>query len=221
MTLTSEKDLHTFRLKKSNTEGKMSNITNLMNKCLISNVKAILHKMYITKILPRKCLRGSHIVGFSPSKLKENSQRVKTHVNYADIGGPDYRPLHQISDMCLSKGYLVVYGAESAQDETAKDRLIGNIENAGALKEPWDNISNGLLTIFDRDWIYEQCGRNHDSIVKFWNSNVKRANARHQILSKGTMLFSAPDTYFLNKAQDTFFLGLKGQSERLSLRTSA
>ena len=62
------------------------------------------------------------------------------------------------------------------------------------------------LTIIDRDWIYEQCGKNHDSIVEFWNSRVKRANERTQILSKGTMLFSAPDTYFLNERQDAFML---------------
>lgn len=79
-------------------------------------------------------LLGSHIVGFSPSKAKECSQRVKTQ-NNDDDSGPDYEPLHQISNMYLSKGYLVVYGAESARDETAKDRLFGNIENADASKQ--------------------------------------------------------------------------------------
>lgn len=151
-------------------------------------------------------LLGSHIVGFSPSKPKQRNQRVKTQVNDENIGSTDFKPLHQISNLFLSKGYLVVYGAESARNETAKDHLFGNIENAGASKQPRDGISNGSLTIIDRDWIYEQCGKNHESIVKFWNSSVKRANKRPQILSKGTILFSAPDTYLLNKGQDTFLL---------------
>jgi hypothetical protein len=151
-------------------------------------------------------LLGSHIVGFSPSMPEESSQTVKTKVNDDDIESPDFKPLHQISNMCLSKGYLVVYGAESARDETAKDRLFGNIENAGALKQSRDSISNGLLTIIDRNRIYEECGKNHEPIVKFWNSSIKKANERPQILSKGTILFSAPDTYLLNKGHDTFIL---------------
>lgn len=149
-------------------------------------------------------LLGNHIVGFS-SGPKESNQRVETQVNDDDIDSPDFEPLHQLSSMCLLKGYLVLYGAESARDEAAKDRLFGNIENAGASTLPRDSISNGL-TIIDRNWIYEQCGKNHESIVKFWNSSIKRANERPQILSKGTILFSAPDTYLLNKGHDTFIL---------------
>ena len=120
-------------------------------------------------------LLGNHIVGFSPSIPKGSNQRVKTQVNDDDIGSPDYKPLRQISNTCLSKGYIVVYGAESARDETAKDHLFGNIENAGTSKQPRHSVSNGLLTIIDRNRIYEECGKNHESIVKFWNSSVKRA----------------------------------------------
>src|SRR5690242_10757837 len=141
-------------------------------------------------------LLGSHMVGFSSCKSKESSQRLKTQIDDDDIGSSDYNLLHQISNACLSKGYLVVYGAESARDETAKDRLF---ENAGTSEQPLDSISNGLLRIIDRNWIYEQCGKNHEEIVKFWNSSVKGANQRSQILSKGTILFSAPDTYLMNK----------------------
>ena len=149
-------------------------------------------------------LLGSHIVGFY-SGPKESNQRVKTQVTDDDSDSPDFKPLHQLSNMCLSKGYLVVYGDESARDETSKDRLFGNIENAGASTLPRDSISS-RLTIIDRNSVYEQCGKNHESIVKFWNSNIKRANERHQILPKGTILFSAPDTYLLNKGHDTFIL---------------
>jgi hypothetical protein len=162
-------------------------------------------------------LLGSHMVGFSSCKSKESSQRLKTQIDDDDIGSSDYNLLHQISNACLSKGYLVVYGAESARDETAKDRLF---ENAGTSEQPLDSISNGLLRIIDRNWIYEQCGKNHEEIVKFWNSSVKGANQRSQILSKGTILFSAPDTYLMNKGQDTFILFESSMGKTLSPNVS-
>lgn len=165
-------------------------------------------------------LLGSHMVGFSSCKSKESSQRLKTQIDDDDIGSSDYNLLHQISNAYLSKGYLVVYGAESAGDETTKDRLFGNIENAGTSEQPLDSISNGLLTIIDRNWIYEQCGKNHEAIVKFWNSSVKGANQRSQILSKGTILFSAPDTYLMNKGQDTFILFESSMGKTLSPNVS-
>jgi len=58
----------------------------------------------------------------------------------------------------LSEGYRVVYGAESARDKTVKDRLFRNIEDAHSSRQIRERISNGLLTVVDRDLIYERCG---------------------------------------------------------------
>jgi hypothetical protein len=57
----------------------------------------------------------------------------------------------------------------------------------------------------DIDSIHEQCGVNYDSLVEFWNSGVKLADERPQI-SKGTIMFSAPDSYFKNNQHGTLCL---------------
>ncbi len=137
---------------------------------------------------------GTHVVGFLPSKAKEGNQKIATNDTDAGFGStitvPGYPfPLHQISNIYLSKGYRVVYGAESAPGKTVKARLFRNIEDADASRQPQESISIELLTVVDRDLIYERCGKNHNSIVEFWNSSVKSASQSTQILSKGQ-----PDT---------------------------
>lgn len=114
-------------------------------------------------------------------------------------------PLHKLANICLSNGYSVLYGAESAPDEAAKERILENIENTSNSKLVHDKVYNGSLTIVDIDSIHEQCGVNYDSLVEFWNSGVKLANERPQI-SKGTIMFSAPDSYFKDNQHGTFFM---------------
>ncbi|WP_236561785.1 hypothetical protein, partial [Nitrososphaera sp. AFS] len=42
-------------------------------------------------------------------------------------------------------------------------------------------------------------------MVEFWNSSVKLADERAQS-SKGTIMFSAPDSYFNHNQHGTFFM---------------
>jgi hypothetical protein len=60
--------------------------------------------------------------------------------------------------------------------------------------------------VVNRDSIYEECGTDHKSIVNFWNSNVNRIQKKLDGKTKGTMLFSAPDSYFKHDKHDIFMM---------------
>lgn len=147
----------------------------------------------------------SHIVGFAPPNHTKESKTIDFQESHDSSGGLSYMPVHKLANICLSNGYSVLYGAESAPDEAAKERILGNIENTSNSKLVRDEVSNGSLTIVDIDSIHEQCGVNYDSLVEFWNSGVKLADERPQI-SKGTIMFSAPDSYFKDNQHGTFFM---------------
>lgn len=147
----------------------------------------------------------SHIVGFSTANhMKESKKMDFQESNDSSGGGLSYMPLHKLANICLSNGYSVLYGAESAPDEAAKERILENIENTNS-NSKLREVSNGSLTIVDIDSIHEQCGFNYDSLVEFWNSGVKLADERVQT-SKGTIMFSAPDSYFKDNQHGTFFM---------------
>lgn len=147
----------------------------------------------------------SHIVGFAPPNHTKESKTIDFQESHDSSGGLSYMPVHKLANICLSNGYSVLCGAESAPDEAAKERILGNIENTSNSKLVRDEVSNGSLTIVDIDSIHEQCGVNYDSLVEFWNSGVKLADERPQI-SKGTIMFSAPDSYFKDNQHGTFFM---------------
>jgi hypothetical protein len=158
--------------------------------------------------MPNNIVLQSHIVGFSPTNHTKESKKMDFQESNDSGGGAgelSYMPLHKLANICLSNDYSVLYGAESAPDEAAKERIFGGIENTSKSKLVHDKISNGSLTIVDIDSIHEQCGVNYDSLVEFWNSSVKLADERPQI-SKGTIMFSAPDSYFKNNQHGTFFM---------------
>lgn len=149
----------------------------------------------------------SHIVGFSPANHTNENKEYFEESDDSSItsGGLSYMPLHKLANICLSNGYSVLYGAESAPDEAAKERIHQSIEDTSNSKLVRDEVSNGSLTVIDIDSIREQCGVNYNSLVEFWNSGVKLADERLQV-SKGTIMFSAPDSYFKNNQHDVFFM---------------
>ena len=123
----------------------------------------------------------SHIVGFAPPNHTKESKTIDFQESHDSSGGLSYMPVHKLANICLSNGYSVLCGAESAPDEAAKERILGNIENTSNSKLVRDEVSNGSLTIVDIDSIHEQCDVNYDSLVEFWNSGVKLADESVQI----------------------------------------
>jgi len=55
--------------------------------------------------------------------------------------------------------------------------------------------------VVNRDSIYEECGADYSCIVNFWNQQKKLDGK-----TKGTMLFSAPDSYFKHNKHDIFIM---------------
>jgi hypothetical protein len=86
----------------------------------------------------------SHIVGFSPANHTKESKKMDFQESDESSGGGElsYIPLHKLANICLSNGFSVLYGAESAPDEAAKERIFGSIENTGNSKLVHDKVSN-------------------------------------------------------------------------------
>jgi hypothetical protein len=106
---------------------------------------------------------------------------------------------------CLSNGYYVLYGAESIPNKSGEEKVFENIMNVKSGKVQ-NYLSKGFLLLFDRDSIYEEGGADYRSIVKFWNSNVNRIQKKLDGKTKGTMIFSAPDSYFKHDEHDIFMM---------------
>lgn len=80
-------------------------------------------------------------MGFLPSKAQGGNEKIATKdIDAGGFGSLVYSPLHQISNIYLSEGYRVVYGAESARDKTVKDRLFRNIEDAHSSRQIRENL---------------------------------------------------------------------------------
>jgi len=152
----------------------------------------------------------SHMIGFPIStedQEKTDRQGVqrklkpRTNRNY-DI----YGPLYEMSNRFLSNGYSVLYGAEFVPNESAKDRLVNNIQNVNNTEEVQNNISKGQLVVIDADSIHEENDGNYKSMVKYWWLQVTRLQEKLQKKSKGIMMFSAPDVYFTHNQHDIFMM---------------
>ncbi len=148
----------------------------------------------------------SHVVGFAPSRKMQEGLETK----FQDLNGSTiqafYNPLYEMASRWLSNDYAVVYGAEIITDGDSRNRVVNNIENIGNSQRAQDNISNGFLTVVDSDEIFEKCSTNYDAIVNFWNSSIKEAGEKTREKSKGTILFSSPDSYFKNDQHGTFMM---------------
>jgi hypothetical protein len=147
------------------------------------------------------------MIGFPYYKGKEESQfeiqKARKDGSYSYF---TYKPLYEMSNSYLSNGYSVLYGAESIPDESAKEKLFENVMNVNPTEKVQNYISKGFLTAVNRDSIYEESGTNYKSIVDFWNSNVHRIQKKLQGKTKGTMIFSAPDSYFKHDKHDIFMM---------------
>jgi len=100
----------------------------------------------------------------------------------------------------------VLYGAELIANESAQEKVFEDIINVIPTEKVRSCISNGFLTVVNRDSIYEECGADYRSIVNFWNSNVNRIQKKLDGKTKGTMIFRAPDSYFKHDKHDIFMM---------------
>jgi hypothetical protein len=117
-----------------------------------------------------------------------------------------YKPLYEISNMWLSNGFSVLYGAETFTDGSGVERVIQDIENVSTSHQARDSISKGFLTVVNSDRIYESCGADYEALVKFWNTGSLEASQRTEGTSKGTILISSPNSYFKNDQHHTFMM---------------
>ena len=150
----------------------------------------------------------SHMIGFPHYKNK--SQELQgTQISMKDGQGYNssaYKAIYEMSNSYLSNGYSVLYGAESIPNESTKEKIFENIVNVNPTQEVRDNLARGFLLVFDRDSIYEESDTNNKSLINFWNSNAYRIREGLGDKTKGTMIFSAPDSYFKHDKHDIFMM---------------
>lgn len=89
---------------------------------------------------------------------------------------PAYAPLYELSNMCLSNGYIVIYGIESIPNESARQGIFKDIEDVNDTQQVKDSFSSGLLTVIDTDSIYRENGVNYKSIVDSGIFRLKKLN---------------------------------------------
>jgi hypothetical protein len=149
---------------------------------------------------------NSHTVAFlsykdcrEGSQIENQNQKHPIH-SYS----LQYKPLYEMCNTYLSNGYSVIYGAESIPNKPAEEKVFENIINVNSEVENY--LSKGFLTVVNRDSIYEECGTDHKSIVNFWNSNVNRIQKKLDGKTKGTMMFSEPDSYFKHDKHHIFMM---------------
>src|SRR5215831_19323782 len=151
----------------------------------------------------------SHVVGFPHYKNKEEQLQTGIQISTEECqnyNSSAYKPIYEMSNSYLSNGYSVLYGAESIPNESTTEKIVENIVSVNPTQEVRDNLSRGLMLVFDRDSIYEENDTNYKSIVNFWNSNVNTIQKKLQGKTKGTMIFSAPDSYFKQDKHDIFMM---------------
>jgi len=133
---------------------------------------------------------------------RENQKQNQKHPIHSH--SLQHKPLYEMCNTYLSNGYSVIYGSESIPNKFAEEKVFENIINVNS--EVQNYLSKGFLTVVNRDSIYEECGADYRSIVNFWNSNVNSIQKKLDGKTKGTMLFSAPDSYFKHDKHDIFMM---------------
>ena len=146
---------------------------------------------------------NSHMAGFPSDEDNRKGLQIENHdlQSYSS----SYQPLYELCNTYLSNGYSVLYGAESVPNKSAEEKVFENIINVNS-GEVQNYLSKGFLTVVNRDSIYEECGADYRSIVNFWNSNVSRIQKELDGKTKGTMIFSAPDSYLKHDKHDIFLM---------------
>jgi hypothetical protein len=149
------------------------------------------------------------MVGFPHYKNREEELQPGIKISMKEsqsYNSSAYKSIYEMSNSYLSNGYSVLYSAESIPNESTKEKIFENIVSVNPTQEVRDNMAKGFLLVFDRDSIYEESDTNYKSIVNFWNSNVNRIQKKLRGETKGTMIFSAPDSYFKQDKYDIFMM---------------
>ena len=97
----------------------------------------------------------------------------------------------------MQNGYGILYAAEPLPHETGKSTVVENIQNVHTdkIEEVQNNISKGLLAVIDSDTVYKET-TSGTYIVDFLLSNLSRMKQKAQHITKGAMIFNAPDPFF-------------------------
>jgi len=148
---------------------------------------------------------NSHMAGFPSDEEDRKGLQIENQKHDLQSYSSSYQPLYELCNIYLSNGYSVLYGAESVPNKSAKEKVFENIINVNS-GEVQNYLSKGFLTVVNRDSIYEECGADYRSIVNFWNSNVSRIQKELDGKTKGTMIFSAPDSYLKHDKHDIFLM---------------
>ncbi|HEY7227483.1 MAG TPA: hypothetical protein VH481_05095 [Nitrososphaeraceae archaeon] len=100
----------------------------------------------------------------------------------------------------------MLFGAELIANESAQAKVFEDIIKVNPTEKVRSSISKGFLTVVSPISIYEECGADYRSIINFWNSNINRIQKKLDGNTKGTMIFSAPDSYFEHNKHDIFMM---------------
>jgi hypothetical protein len=147
------------------------------------------------------------MIGFPYYNRKgEALQTEKVGKNEVHSYSSTYKPLYEMSNSYLSNGYSVLYGSEPIPNNSSEEKVFENIMNVNPTEKVKNCLSNGFLTVVNPDSIYKESGVNYKSIVNFWNFNVHIIQKKLQGKSKGTMIFSTPDSYFKHGKHDIFMM---------------
>ena len=149
----------------------------------------------------------THIIGFpydTNSKSSNNNDDEKQETETV-LETSIYKPLHEISNKYLQNGYSILYTAEFVPNEKDKAKVVENIRNANTeqAENVQNNISKGLLEVIDSDTLYKDDAAGKD-IVDFLLSNISRMKQKSQHVTKGAMIFNAPDPFFSHDKYDVF-----------------
>jgi hypothetical protein len=149
----------------------------------------------------------THIIGFpyhTNSKSSNNDEDGKQEIETA-LDTSIYKPLYEISNKYLQSGYTILYAAQSLPHETDKSKIVENIQNVHTdnIDEVQNNISKGQLVVIDSNTIYKET-TSGTYIVDFLLSKISRMKQKLQHVTKGAMIFNAPDPFFSHDKYDVF-----------------
>lgn len=149
----------------------------------------------------------THIIGFpyrtnSKSSNNDDDEKQETETGFDTS---IYKPLYEMSNKYLQNGYSILYTVESVPNEKDKSKVVENIQNANTeqAENVQNNISKGLLDVIDSDILYKDDAAGKD-IVDFLLSNISRMKQKSQHVTKGAMIFNAPDPFFSHDKYDVF-----------------
>lgn len=158
-----------------------------------------------------------HTIGFLFCNQEEKDAKQKETLDDPRRYSLTYKPLYEMSNRYLSNGYSLLYGAELISNESAREKVIENIINIDPTVQ--NSISKGFLAVVNPDSIYGESGSDYRSIVNYWNSQINQIQKKSEDKTKGTMIFSTPDSYFKHDKHDIFMMFEEEIGKTLSPKT--